>query len=58
MRNLFYYYSDGMLIFKYIDEFGYRSTHRYIFYTLKEAIKQFRQNNNLQYKHITVQRLY
>lgn len=58
MRYLFYYYSGGVLIFKYRDDFGNRFFHRYIFYTLKEAIKQFRQDYDLRYKHIVVKPLY
>lgn len=58
MRYLFYYRSNGMLIFKYKDDFGNRIFNRYIFYTLKEAISKFRKDNNLQRKHIKLQKLY
>lgn len=58
MRNLYYYYNDGTLIIKYSDDDGKRIFHRYVFYTLKEAIKKFRQDFNLQHKHIQVQKLY
>lgn len=58
MKYLFYYYSDGALIFKYRDDCGKRIFHRYIFYTLKEAIAKFRKDNNLQRKHIKIQKLY
>lgn len=58
MKYLFYYYSNGALIFKYNDDCGNRLFYRYIFYTLKESIKKFRQDNNLRYKHIKIQKLY
>ncbi len=58
MRYLFYYRTEGAIIFKYKDDFGNRLFRRYIFYTLKEAISQFRKNNNLQHKHIKIQKLY
>lgn len=58
MRNLYYYYKDGTLIFRYKDDCGNRKFYRFIFYTLKEALQKFRQDNNLRHKHIKVQRLY
>lgn len=59
MRYLFYYYdSCGTLILKYKDDFGKRITHRYIFYTLKEAIKLFREQFNLKHKKIQIKKLY
>ncbi len=57
MRNLFYYYSNGALIFKYNDDYGSRISHRYIFYTLKEAIKLFREQFNLKHKKVHIQNL-
>ena len=58
MRNLFYYYQkDGTLVIRYSDE-RIRKTHRYVFFTLKEAIAKFRKDNNLQHKHIKIQKLY
>lgn len=58
MRYLYYHYnSEGTLIFEYKD--GYRRKRMaYVFYTLREAIQKFRQDNNLRYKHITVIKLY
>lgn len=57
MRNLFYYYQNGALIFKYSDDNGKRITHRFIFYTLKEAIKAFREQFNLKHKKIRIKNL-
>ncbi len=55
MRYLFYHYSNGVLIFKYKDNCGNRIFHRYIFYTLKEAIRKLEKTttysvNTLKYK--------
>lgn len=58
MRNLFYYYkNDGTLVLLYSDGQN-KKTMRYVFYTLKEAIKKFRKDNNLRYKHIKVLPIY
>ncbi len=57
MRYLFYYYSNGALILKYQDNYGKRITHRYIFYSVKEAIKLFREQFDLKYKKIHIQKL-
>lgn len=58
MRYLFYYYKkDGTLIFLYSNK-NIKKTIRYIGYTLKEAISKFRKDNNLQRKHIKIQKLY
>ncbi|MCM1360226.1 MAG: hypothetical protein NC183_06910 [Corallococcus sp.] len=59
MRYLFYYYNnEGTLIFDYRDDYGRRFHRCYLYYTLREAVKKFRQDFDLRYKHITVQRLY
>lgn len=56
MKCLYYYYNNqGSLIFLYTEE-GVRKRHTYIGYTLREAIQKFRRDNNLRYKHISVQR--
>lgn len=58
MRYLFYYFNnDGTLILSYKDDYT-RLRRAYMFYTVREAIRKFRQDNNLRYKHITVQKLY
>ena len=57
MRNLYYYYKDGTLIFRYSDNSRHITMH-YVFYTLKEALQQFRKDYSLQYKHINVKKLY
>lgn len=57
MRYLFYYRSNGALIFKYKDEFGKHITHRYIFYSYSEALKLFREQYGLKYKKIHIQKL-
>lgn len=58
MRHIFYYYSyNGMLILNYKDDHC-RKRMAYMYYTLRGAIRKFRQDNNLRYKHITVTKLY
>ena len=57
MRYLFYYRSNGALIFKYKDDFGKHITHRYIFYSFKEALKLFREQYVLKYKKIQNKKL-
>lgn len=58
MKILFYYYnSQGSIIFRY-SENGYYTDCTYMDYTLREAVRKFRQDNNLRYKHISVQKLY
>lgn len=57
MRNLFYYYQNGELVFKYSDDNGKRIIHRFIFYSLREAIKLFREQYNLKYKKIQIKKL-
>lgn len=58
MRCLFCLRSNGALILKYKDDFGKRISHCYIFYTVKEAIKLFREQYNLKHKKIQIQILY
>lgn len=57
MRYLFYYRSNGALIFKYKDDFGKHITHRYIFYSFKEALKLFREQYGLKYKYYKLKNL-
>ena len=57
MKYLFYYYQDGMLVFDYSDDNGNHYHRRYLDYTLREAIRKFRQDNHLQYKHIIIKKL-
>ncbi len=58
-RYLFYSLNEhnGAINFNYIDENGNRSTHNYMGYSLRKAIQVFRWRNNLDYKHITIQKL-
>ncbi|MCX4362385.1 MAG: hypothetical protein OSJ74_03220 [Clostridia bacterium] len=59
MRYLFYHYnSGGYLILEYQDEYGGYIDHCYMYYSLREAIKLFRERYGLRYKHITVQKLF
>lgn len=57
MRYLFYYYSYDVLVIKYHDDYGKRISHRYYYFTVKEAIRKFRIDNGLQHKHIVVKKL-
>lgn len=57
MKYLFYYYRNGILAFNYKDDNGNRYHRRYLGYTLCEAIRKFRQDNNLRYKHVNVEEL-
>lgn len=53
-RLLFYYYNDvGTLIFDYYAD-GTKLHKAYIFYTLRQAVTQFRKDNNLQHKKIKI----
>ena len=58
MRFIFYSYNDmGCLTLDYDD--GYtQKKNRYVGYTLRQAIKKFRQDYNLTYKHIKIIKLY
>ena len=58
MKCIIYYYSDtGILTLEYYD--GPKQTKiRYVGYSLRNAIKKFRQDYNLTHKHIKVIRLY
>lgn len=56
MRYLSCYYLHGALVLKYRDENGRRTTQRYLLYSLREAIKLFRERHGLRYKHITVKK--
>ncbi len=59
MRYLSYYYNYcGYLIFDYRDDNGHYIQHRFMYYSLRAAIKVFRERYGLRYKHITVQKLY
>lgn len=57
MRNLYYYYKDGTLVFRYSDVYR-RITMNYVFYTLREALQKFRKEYGLQRKHIKIKKLY
>lgn len=50
---IYYYNSQGSIIFCYSKN-GYHSDCTYMGYTLKEAIRKFRKDNNLQHKHIKI----
>ncbi len=59
MRWLFYYHnSQGTLIFDYADEDGHHIEHAFLFYSLKDAIRKFREDNGLKHKRIYVKKLY
>ncbi len=59
MKYLFYHYnSQGTLIFDYSDEYGRHIEHAYLFYSLRDAIKKFREDNGLKHKHIHIEKLY
>ena len=58
MRYIFYYYNElGTLTLDYWGD-NERKTYAYVFYTLKQAVKKFRQDNELSYKHIKIINLY
>ena len=58
MRYIFYHYNSvGTLILDYSDEYTHK-TQAYVFYSLREAVRKFRQDYNLRYKHITIRKLY
>lgn len=58
MRYIFYHYnSEGALVLEYKDDYR-RNRMTYVFYTQRETIRKFRQDNNLRYKHITIKKLY
>ena len=55
MKIIFYYYnSTGTLFLSYSDGNGGYTDHAYVFYSLREAIQQFRREYGLQRKHIRV----
>ena len=61
MKFIFYYYnSTGTLFLSYSDSDGNGgyTDHAYVFYSLREAIQQFRREYGLQRKHIRVIKLY
>lgn len=58
MRYIFYHYNDmGVLTLDYDDGYTQKKI-RYVFYTLRQAIKKFRQDNDLIGKHIKIIRLF
>ncbi len=58
MRYIFYYYNElGTLTLDFWGD-NERKTYSYVFYTLKQAVKRFRQDNGLSYKHIKIINLY
>ena len=58
MKCIIYYYSDtGILTLEYYD--GPKETKiRYVGYSLRDAIKKFRQDNGLIGKHVKIIKLY
>ena len=59
MKAIFYHYnSTGTLFLSYSDGNGGYIDHAYVFYSLREAIQQFRREYGLQRKHIRVIKLY
>ena len=58
MKYLYCRYEHGYLVLNYKDESGNRIKHSYLYYTLREAIKLFRERYGLRYKHITVKKLF
>ena len=58
MKYIFYYYNEfGTLTLDYWGD-NERKTYAYVFYTLKQAVKKFRHDNGLSYKHIKIINLY
>ena len=58
MKYIFYYYNElDTLTLDYRGD-NDRKTYSYVFYTLKQAVKKFRQDNGLSYKHIKIINLY
>ena len=59
MKIIFYYYnSTGTLFLSYSDGNGGYNAPAHVFYSLREAIQQFRREYGLQRKHIRVIKLY
>lgn len=59
MKTIFYHYnSTGTLFLSYSDENGGYADEAYVFYSLREAIQQFRRKYGLQHRHIRVIKLY
>lgn len=53
-RLIFYHYSDtGVLTLEYYDD-DKKIQNAYLFYTLRQALKQFRKDYNLQNKKIKI----
>ena len=58
MKFLFCTYSDtGVITLDYDNGYTQKKT-RYVGYTLRQAIKKFRQDYNLTHKHINIIKLY
>lgn len=58
MRFIFYTYNDtGIITLDYDDGYTQKKI-RYVFYTLRQALKKFRQDNDLIGKHIKVIKLF
>lgn len=58
MKCIFYYYNElDTLALDYWGD-NERKTYSYVFYTLKQAVKKFRKDNGLSYKHIKIINLY
>ena len=58
-RYLFYHTNyQGAIIIDYTDENGNKTHDSFIGYSLRKALRVFHWRNNLNYKHITVQKLY
>ena len=58
MRFIFFTYSDtGVITLDYDDGYTQKKI-RYVSYTLRQAIKKFRQDYNLTHKHIKIIKLY
>ena len=58
MRCIIYYYNDtGILTLEYYDGPKQKKI-RYVGYSLRSAIKKFRQDNGLTGKHVKIIKLY
>ena len=58
MKYIFYYYNEfGTLTLDFGGD-NDRKTYSYVFYTLKQAVRKFRKDNSLSYKHIKIINLY
>ena len=59
MIHVYYHYNhEGALIFSYRNNSGRCFDRCYLYYSFREALRRFRNECGLRYKHIKVIRLY